>query len=177
MNDLEEHVILVDRSDAELGVMGKMEAHQQGVLHRAFSVFLFDDNGRLLLQQRALTKYHTPGLWTNTCCSHPRPGEALFDAAHRRLQEEMGIVNVALRYAFPYYYEARLSPELIEHELDHVLVGCWQQTPEFNPVEVNAIRWAEQAELDLSILEQPNQYTPWFKGLTKKVHAFWTQTL
>jgi isopentenyl-diphosphate delta-isomerase type 1 len=177
MNDQDEQVVLVDRLDQPLGVMDKLQAHVEGRLHRAFSVFIFDKQDRLLLQQRALHKYHTPGLWTNTCCSHPRQGEDTEHAALRRLGEEMGIREVELIKAFTYYYEAPVGQHLVEHELDHVWVGCWEGEVHSNPEEVHQTQWITAEDLDEWIQKEPNVFTPWFKGLNKKVYAFWTQTL
>ena len=176
MNDHEERVILVDRTDQPIGLMDKLQAHVEGRLHRAFSVFIFDREGRMLLQQRALDKYHTPGLWTNACCSHPREGEDTLEAALRRLQEELGLTKVQLTKAFHYYYQAPVGDELIEHELDHVFVGQWEGDLTFNPKEVNATQWISFEELQTWIQKSPQSFTPWFRGLNERVYAFWTQT-
>ena len=130
-----ENVILVNKDDCEVGVMEKMEAHQKGLLHRAFSVFLFNKKGEILLQQRAKHKYHSGGLWTNTCCSHPRPGESLSKATQRRLREEMGI-KCEMRPAFSFIYKKKFANGLTEHELDHVFLGRFDGTPEINKEEV-----------------------------------------
>lgn len=158
----QEHVILVDHNDHQIGTMEKMEAHRQGVLHRAFSVFLFNDNGDLLLQQRALSKYHSAGLWTNTCCSHPRPGESTGDAAFRRLKEEMGI-TAPLEKAFSFIYKVRFDNDLFEHELDHILIGTFNGIPEVNPEEVNAYKWVSPIEIRKRMESNPEEYTAWFK--------------
>ena len=159
---MEELVILVDEQDNELGVMPKMEAHLKGVLHRAFSVFLFNDNGELLLQKRASSKYHSPSLWTNTCCSHPRKNETIIAAAQRRLQEEMGI-SADLSVQFSFKYKAELDQGLIEHELDHVLIGTFNGKPELNAEEAEDWKYISTAELTKEIQKHPNQFTEWFK--------------
>ncbi|WKZ58364.1 MAG: isopentenyl-diphosphate Delta-isomerase [Cyclobacteriaceae bacterium] len=157
-----EHVILVDEHDRAIGTMEKMEAHQKGVLHRAFSVLLFNSKGELLIQKRSAGKYHSAGLWTNTCCSHPRPEETLSDAATRRLQEEMGIkVDVELLYTF--IYKVNLDGGLIEHELDHVLIGHFEGEPELNRNEASDWRYASIAQLKHEMQENPGEFTHWFK--------------
>ena len=158
----EEFVILVDEQDQSLGLMEKMEAHEKGVLHRAFSVFVFNDKGELLLQQRALDKYHSGGLWTNTCCSHPRDGESAEDAAHRRLQEEMGF-DCKLEKKFHFIYKRELDKGLTEHELDHVFFGIYNATPNINPEEVASYKWVNMAELKTDLQTNPHLYTEWFK--------------
>jgi isopentenyl-diphosphate delta-isomerase len=157
-----EHVILVDENDRAIGTMEKMEAHRKGVLHRAFSVLLFNSKGELLIQKRSGNKYHSAGLWTNTCCSHPRPDETLPEAAMRRLQEEMGIqVDVEPLYSF--IYRVNLDGGLIEHELDHVLIGHFDGEPELNHDEASAWRYASMAQLKQEALENPSEFTHWFK--------------
>jgi isopentenyl-diphosphate Delta-isomerase len=141
-----EQVILVNEQDEPLGLMEKMEAHEKGILHRAFSVFLFNDRHQLLLQKRALTKYHSGGLWTNTCCSHPRENEEVLDAGNRRLREEMGIQS-QLTNVFSFVYRAELDNNLIEHELDHVLVGTFNDTPQPNPEEVMDWKYIDLEEI------------------------------
>jgi isopentenyl-diphosphate Delta-isomerase len=157
-----EFVILVDRNDKELGLMEKMEAHEKGVLHRAFSVFVFNQNKELMLQQRAFTKYHSPGLWTNTCCSHPRKGETVHDAAHRRLLEEMGF-DCAISKMFHFTYKANVGQGLTEHEYDHVFVGVSDTEPVINADEVNAWKYMAVSELKREIQQHPDQYTVWFR--------------
>lgn len=159
-----EELILVDANDQEIGVMEKMEAHEKGLLHRAFSILLFNPKGELLLQQRALEKYHSPGLWTNTCCSHPRPKERTEDAAHRRLFEEMGM-KAELNEAFHFTYRAALEHGLIEHEIDHVFIGFTEETPQINTTEVMAYQWISLEDIQTDIQKNPNRYTAWFKLL------------
>lgn len=157
-----DHVVLVDELDQELGTMEKLEAHRQGALHRAFSVFLFDEEGRILLQQRADCKYHSAGLWTNTCCSHPRPGESTAQAATRRLVEEMG-TTCALEHGFSFLYKADVGQGLVEHELDHVFFGRTDSVPEPDPLEVKAWRWVGCAELATELEERPGNFTAWLR--------------
>lgn len=156
----EEYVMLVNEQDEVLGTMEKLEAHHKGALHRAFSVFLFDDEGRLLMQQRAANKYHSALLWTNTCCSHPRPGESLEAAAKRRLQEEMGI-DADVEHRFSFIYNATFENGLQEHELDHVFFGRAKATPAPDPDEVNAWRFVEMGELQKEMERTPDEYTAW----------------
>lgn len=165
------NVILVDENDNSKGIMPKMEAHEKGVLHRAISIFLFDINGNWILQKRAETKYHSPGLWTNTCCSHPLPNENTNDSAHRRLMEEMGI-DCELRKAFTYKYIAKLDNNLIEHELDHVFVGMTQQIPIPNPHEVCDWKKISFENIDQDVKTNPQKYTEWFKLLYNKVNLY-----
>ncbi len=148
--------------DEEFGTMEKLEAHRKGVLHRAFSIFIFDSEGRLLLQERALDKYHSGGLWTNTCCSHPRPGEELETAANRRLMEEMGMA-ADLVERFHFTYRAELENGLIEHELDHVFFGLAKGTPRPDASEVRSSRYVSIATLQAEIEADPAQFTPWLK--------------
>lgn len=157
-----EQVILVDENDNPIGTAEKLQAHREGLCHRAFSVFIFN-NGHLLLQQRAKDKYHSPGLWTNTCCSHPRPGEEIISAGQRRLQEEMGL-HVDLKNLGHFHYIAHFNNGLTENEIDHVLVGHINQqiiTP--NDKEVAAYRWITIAELRKELAKTPDQFTPWLK--------------
>ena len=157
-----EKVILVDESDKELGLMEKMEAHEKGLLHRAFSVFILDDNGDLLLQQRAKSKYHSGGLWTNTCCSHPRAGEETIAAAHRRLMEEMGF-DCEIEEMFHFIYKAELDQGLTEHELDHLFIGYSNEDPIINPEEVESWKRMPIENVEADIKNNPDQYTEWFK--------------
>ncbi len=157
-----EYVILVDENDQEIGTMEKQEAHEKGLLHRAFSVFVFNENKELLLQQRALTKYHSAGLWTNTCCSHPRVGETIENAAHRRLMEEMGF-DCELSTKTSFIYKAAFENGLTEHELDHILVGNFNGEINFNPTEVKNFKWIALEELQVDLLQNNQNYTAWFK--------------
>lgn len=156
-----EEVILVDVNDLEIGRMEKLEAHRQGLLHRALSVFIFNSKHELLLQQRALHKYHSAGLWTNTCCSHPRAGEKVIDAAHRRLSEEMGM-QAQLTCAGHFIYKTTLEHELIEHELDYVFFGQADTNPLINLEEVAAFRWIAMPDLKNEIKLNPERFTYWF---------------
>ena len=163
-----ENVVLVDRNDLEIGVMEKMEAHEKGVLHRAFSIFLFNSKGELLLQQRAIHKYHSGGLWTNTCCSHPRPGESLEIATQRRLMEEMG-VECKVQPIFNFIYKKDFSNGLTEHELDHVFLGEFEGEPIVNAEEVENWKYAHPDEIKADIASNPEKYTAWFKICFAKV--------
>lgn len=159
---MEEQVILVNEKDEPIGLMGKMEAHEKGLLHRAFSVFIFNSKQEVLLQQRAACKYHSPNLWTNTCCSHPRAGETNQQAGERRLQEEMGL-QVPLREVFSFIYKAPFDNGLTEHEYDHVLVGYSDAQPQINPEEVASWKWLSLEAIKEDILQAPERYTAWFK--------------
>ncbi|WP_413532447.1 isopentenyl-diphosphate Delta-isomerase [Empedobacter brevis] len=159
---MEEFVVLVDQDDQKLGLMEKQQAHVAGLLHRAFSVFVFNSKGELLIQQRAANKYHSPTLWTNTCCSHPRENETYEEAAHRRLQEEMGF-DCELEYKFNFIYKAHLENDLIEHELDYVFIGTFNEDPNLNPDEVMASRWVDLDDLKKDLEKNPQDYTAWFK--------------
>lgn len=169
-----EQVILVDELDNALGAMEKMKAHQLGVLHRAFSVFLFDENGNMLLQKRALSKYHSPGLWTNTCCSHPRPGEQVNEAAKRRLVEEMGIV-ANIEEAFHFIYRAALDQDLIEHELDHVFIGTYSGEIVPNELEVSDYLYLSMETIKQRMKMAPESFTVWFNIAFPKVEAWYCQ--
>lgn len=157
-----EEVILVDEQDNSIGQMEKMEAHEKGLLHRAFSVFVLNSKNELLLQRRAANKYHSGGLWTNTCCSHPRKGESILEAGKRRLQEEMGI-NCELTKMFSFIYKAELDHGLTEHELDHVLIGRTDNRPFINPEEVAEYIYLSPTTISNNILSNPDDYTTWFK--------------
>lgn len=154
--------MLVDENDREVGTMEKMEAHRLGILHRAFSVLVFNSKGELLIQKRADSKYHSAGLWTNTCCSHPRPEESLQQAATRRLREEMGMVEEP-KFEFKFIYRANLDHELIEHELDHVFTLISDRTPKANPIEVQDWKFVAIPELMRDVSKNPGSYTPWFR--------------
>lgn len=163
-----EQVILVNERDEPVGLMEKMEAHEKGILHRAFSVFIFNSRNELLLQQRALTKYHSAGLWTNTCCSHPRSGEETLAAAHRRLKEEMGI-EVPLSYKTQFIYKSEFDNGLTEHELDHVFVGHTDANPVINSEEVHSYSWRNLGELKDEIRSSPEHFTSWFRIALDKI--------
>lgn len=165
---MREEVILVDESDMPCGVMEKLEAHQKGMLHRAFSVFIFNAKHELLLQQRASGKYHSPGLWTNTCCSHPRPGESTLAAARRRLQEEMGL-DTGLEHLTSFIYKTQFDNGLTEHEFDHVYTGTFDSDPQINPEEVKSYRWQNIPAIKQEILSDPGKFTSWFKIAMEKI--------
>jgi isopentenyl-diphosphate delta-isomerase len=158
----EELVVLVNERDEAIGTMGKLEAHRTGALHRAFSVFLFDGQGRLLLQRRAQGKYHSAGLWTNTCCSHPRPGEPVIDAARRRLREEMGI-EAALEHRFSFIYKASFDNGLHEHELDHVFFGAFSGEPRPAPNEADDWQYLHPDRIEAGLSAHPERYTVWLR--------------
>ena len=158
---MKEEVILVDANDNAIGKSEKHAAHLSGQLHRAFSVFIFDDKGRLLLQKRANSKYHSAGLWTNTCCGHPRPGEDLKGAATRRLKEEMGL-NCELEEVFLFSYYAELENKMIENEIDHVFFGISNEKPIPDALEASDWKYENCKELAGQIKEQPQNFTAWF---------------
>lgn len=155
-------VVLVDENDTPIGAMEKMEAHQKGLLHRAFSIFIFNENEEMLLHQRALEKYHSPGLWTNTCCSHPMPDQSTHTAAVHRLQEEMGM-QCEIEKSFHFIYRAELDNEMIEHELDHVFIGYTNNNPTPNPSEVMDWKWMAIDDIILEVNDNPHVFTEWFK--------------
>jgi isopentenyl-diphosphate delta-isomerase len=157
-----EQVILVDEQDHEIGTMEKMEAHQKGLLHRAFSLLIFNTKGEMLLQQRAISKYHSGGLWTNTCCSHPLPGETIEQAGKRKLQQEMGF-TCDLRYSHKFIYKVQLDNNLIEHEWDYVLIGYFDGTPAINKDEAQAWKFESIETIQHDAKENPDRYTCWFK--------------
>lgn len=166
---MEEQVVLVDHEDRELGVCGKLEAHQKGLLHRAFSIVIFNAAHQMLLQRRARGKYHSAGLWSNACCSHPRPQERLQDAAHRRLEEEFGF-DCPLDPAFSFVYRAALGQGLFEHEFDHVFIGTYDghiHSP--NPEEIDSWRWVDMDALHEELLAHPERFTAWFQLLVPKL--------
>lgn len=158
----EEEVILVNKQDEQLGLMPKMEAHKKALLHRAFSVFVFNKKNELLLQQRAKEKYHSPELWTNTCCSHQRNGETNLEAGKRRLYEEMGFV-CDLKEVFKFIYKAPFDNGLTEHELDHVMIGYYNEDPVINEEEVESFQWMKMEDVKNDIRKHPEKYTEWFK--------------
>ncbi len=165
---MKELLILVNERDVELGTMEKMETHLKGKLHRAISVFIFNSKGEMLLQRRALEKYHTAGLWSNSACSHPRINEKPIDSAERRLFEEMGL-NVKLKFIFKFLYKAKLDNNLIENELDHVFIGTSDEKPDINVNEVCDYKYIREYELNLLIEKESESFTPWFKECYKKV--------
>ena len=159
--DTEEVVVLVDQDDTVVGVAPKLDVHRRGRLHRAVSVVLFDELGQLLLQRRASGKYHSAGLWSNTCCGHPRPGESVKSAAQRRLSHELGIDQCQLTDVAAFLYYADLGDGLVENELDHVLVGCWTGRPRPDPREVSATRWVDHDTLMAELAHAPWRFTAW----------------
>ena len=167
----EELVILVDQEDNKIGLMPKMEAHEKAMLHRAFSVFVFNKDKELMLQQRAMHKYHSPGLWTNTCCSHQRDGESNVEAGTRRLQEEMGF-STPLKETISFIYKAPFDNGLTEHELDHILVGNYEGEPSINEDEVASWKWVPLEEVNKDIIANPGQYTAWFKIIFEKYYTY-----
>ena len=166
---MDEMVILVDKNDNQLGLMEKIEAHKKAVLHRAFSVFILNENNELLLQKRALSKYHSPGLWTNTCCSHPRDGESVINAGIRRLSEEMGF-ETELNTLFSFIYKAEFDNGLTEHEFDHVLLGRYNKNPLINKLEVSDWKWIDVELLKKDVVVSPYIYTVWFKIIFQQFH-------
>lgn len=166
---MKEKVILVNEQDKEIGVAEKLEVHQEGRLHRAFSVFIFNEKNEMLLQQRAPDKYHSGGLWSNACCSHPVPGESLESASERRLFEEMGI-RCNLKKAFHFVYKAKLNNQLIEHEFDHVFIGKYSGESVIpNPQEVMSHRWVSFETLQEEMRRFPKKFTIWFKIAVARV--------
>src|SRR5690554_2038317 len=168
MDTSQEYVILVDDMDREIGTCEKLEAHQKALLHRAFSVFLFNERGELLIQQRAAEKYHTPGLWTNTCCSHPTPDEPIEVGIQRKLFQEMGI-NAPVTKIFKFTYKAAFDNGLTEHEVDHVYIGEYNGIPNPNPEEVQAWKYSSLQEIKREVKADGNGFTPWFKLLIDRV--------
>jgi isopentenyl-diphosphate delta-isomerase len=159
---VKEEVILVNENDEVIGVGEKIETHLTGALHRAFSVFIFNSAGQLLLQKRARSKYHSKGLWSNTCCGHPRPGESTEEASRRRLGEEMGF-ECNVREVFEFLYHAKLDCGLSEHEYDHVLIGRFDGSPKPNADEVDDWKWVDLTSLESDVKENPNNYTYWLR--------------
>src|SRR5688572_14570569 len=170
----EQQVILVNGSDQPEGVAGKMEAHRNGLLHRAFSVFIFSSKGEMLLQQRALDKYHSGGLWTNACCSHPFPGEATADAAKRRLMDEMG-VETELEHIGELVYNISLDNGLSEHEYDHLYAGQFDGSVRINKKEVMDYAFEDMNKLRDSLKTHPKQFTAWFHLAFPKIEDWWMQ--
>ena len=171
---VEDKVILVDSNDNQIGLMPKLEAHKKGVLHRAFSVFIFNNDGELMLQRRALTKYHSPGLWTNTCCSHQRDGETNIISGKRRLNEEMGF-DTELFEKTSFIYKAKFDNGLTEHEFDHVLVGNYNHSPIINSNEVDSWKWMSMENVKKDIKDHPENYTAWFKIIFEKYYKYISQ--
>ena len=171
---IEDKVILVDNNDNKIGLMPKLEAHEKGILHRAFSVFIFNNDGELMLQRRALTKYHSPGLWTNTCCSHQRDGETNIISGKRRLNEEMGF-DTELFEKTSFIYKAKFDNGLIEHEFDHVLVGSYNHSPIINSIEVDSWKWMSLENVKKDINDHPDNYTAWFKIIFEKYYKYISQ--
>ncbi len=167
----EENVILVDQDDRQIGLMPKMEAHEKAELHRAFSVFILNDRGEIMLQQRAADKYHSPSLWTNTCCSHQREGESNREAGKRRLREEMGF-ETELKELFSFIYKAPFDNGLTEHELDHVMVGYYNDAPKINRNEVENWKWMSPKDIKKDMDSNPEQYTAWFKIIFDRFHGY-----
>lgn len=165
----EEQVILVNTNNEQIGTMPKMEAHEKALLHRAFSVFITNDSGEIMLQQRAASKYHSPLLWTNTCCSHQRVGESNIKAGKRRLQEEMGF-QAELKELFSFIYKAPFDNGLTEHEYDHVMLGTFNDEPNINPNEVEAWKWMSPEHVKEDIANNPSDYTVWFKIIFEKFY-------
>jgi len=165
----EENVIIVNKKGEQIGLMPKLEAHEKAVLHRAFSVFIFNNKNELMLQQRALNKYHSPGLWTNTCCSHQRDGESNIAAGKRRLKEEMGFVT-DLQESISFIYKATLDNGLTEHEFDYVLLGKYNDEPIINEIEVASWKWMTLNDVKADMSAHPGRYTEWFKIIFDKFY-------
>ena len=165
---MEERILLVDSHDKEIGFGDKMETHREGRLHRSFSIFVLNSKGELLMQQRAKTKYHSGGLWSNTCCSHQREGESIDEAAHRRLKEEMGF-DTDLKELFTFIYKVKLDHDLFEHEYDHVFLGTFDGRPTPNPQEVEDWKFTNLSDLQKDIKEHSEKYTFWFKASFDRV--------
>jgi isopentenyl-diphosphate Delta-isomerase len=168
---IEENVILVNEKDEPIGLMPKMEAHEKAVLHRAFSVFVLNSKNEIMLQQRAHHKYHSPLLWTNTCCSHQREGETNIEAGSRRLFEEMGF-KTDLKELFHFIYKAPFDNGLTEHELDHVMIGYYNDAPNINPEEVEDWKWMPIEAVKTDIQNHPDLYTIWFKIIFDQFYHF-----
>ena len=161
------NVILVDENNKEKGTIDKIEAHKKGKLHRAFSIFVFNDKNELLLQKRADNKYHSSGKWSNTCCSHPLPGKDVEIEAGRRLKEEMGF-NCELENKFEFIYLAELENKMIEHEYDFIFFGTYNKDPDPDPKEVSDWKWISLEKLKKEMLESPEKYTPWLRIIMQK---------
>lgn len=170
----EQQLILVNERDEPQGTMGKLEVHQKGLLHRAFSIFIFDDFGRMLLQQRAAKKYHGAYLWTNACCSHPHPDEAVEEAAARRLHEELGFAT-RLQKIFVFTYKTGVENNLTEHEYDHVFAGEYYGDIKLNGDEVAACKYQSMAEIKLALQRHPSHFTTWFRLAFPTIETWWQQ--
>lgn len=171
MNDNEEKVILVDENDNQIGIEYKLQAHKNNKLHRALSIFIFNSKGQVLLQQRLKEKYHSGGLWTNTCCSHPREGEETLEAAHRRLKEEMGF-DTDLKEIFSFTYKVDFENELHEHEFDHVFIGKYDENPTPNKEEVEDWSWINLKDLKEDVKKNPDKYTYWLRISMSKLSEY-----
>jgi isopentenyl-diphosphate Delta-isomerase len=169
-----QQVILVDEQDTPTGILEKMEAHEKGLLHRAFSIFIFNSKGEMLLQQRALNKYHSGGLWTNACCSHPEPGEETLAAAKRRLAEEMGF-DISIRKIFDFVYKAEFDNGLTEYEFDHVFAGEYNGVINFNKEEAMDFCFKDVESIRHSLQTHPQKYTAWFHLAFSKIEEWWNQ--
>jgi isopentenyl-diphosphate delta-isomerase len=169
---MEKQVILVNEEDKPTGTMPKMEAHEKGLLHRAFSIFIFNNKGEMLLQQRAAEKYHSGGLWTNACCSHPVPGEETIQAAHRRLKEELGF-DTPLEKTFDFIYKHEFENGLTEYEFDHVYAGCYEGELAADPAEVMATVYRSVSEIRSLLKKEPEKFSAWFKLAFPKMEAWW----
>jgi isopentenyl-diphosphate delta-isomerase len=169
-----EEVILVDENDNEIGIVEKIEAHEKALLHRAFSIFIFNDKGEILLQKRALNKYHSAGLWSNACCSHPFPSEEIAVAADRRLYEELGFTT-SLKKIFDFVYKANFDNGLTEHEFDHVFVGYYDSEISPNQNEVEAVCFKTMNEVETELKISPSLYTAWFHIAFPKIYTWWKQ--
>ena len=167
-----DQVILVNEKDEIKGVAGKMEAHQKGLLHRAFSIFIFNSKGEMLLQQRAINKYHSGGLWTNACCSHPQPGEEIEQAAQRRLKEELGFQTPVVK-EFDFVYKATFENNLTEYEFDHVFIGGYDGAINYNKEEVMDVCYKTMEEIRRSLKDHPQNYTAWFILALPKIESWW----
>ena len=171
-----EYVILVDENDRQTGTCEKLEAHQRGLMHRAFSIFLFNKNGDFLLQQRANEKYHTPGLWSNTCCSHPRPDEEMEEALERKLFQEMGIHSLVEK-VFDFAYRADFENGLVENEVDHVYFGEYNDSPNPNPSEIQSWKYSSFEEIKEEIAKHEASFTPWFKLVFERVNEHYKKMM
>jgi isopentenyl-diphosphate Delta-isomerase len=171
---MEQQVILVNEKDEVTGATGKMEAHERGLLHRAFSVFVFNSKGEMLLQQRAINKYHSGGLWTNACCSHPGPGEEIEAAAKKRLKEEMGF-DIPVKKSFDFVYKVNFENGLTEYEFDHVFVGEYEGSVGYNKEEVMDYCYKTMREIRDSLKAHPQNYTAWFRLAFPKIETWWEE--